>query len=179
MLHITWCISICASLACWVLAFEFYMSGSPTNRTLDKLDRSNLFQLCDRFHNHLSILQVRNLSRVISDGMRSGQSSNFSRTRESVPWNDAETSGTVSWRGLSTSNCLILDWQATARSLRSARWFSSRKICSRSSRCRILATLDKSPFGSTRSIAEIVPVSHATMLQHFHQFSGFKSFYLL
>jgi DNA-binding transcriptional ArsR family regulator len=42
----------------------------------------------------------------------------------------------------------------------------------------ILAVLDKSPLESFHSISERLTVSHSTVLQHLHEFIGFKSFHL-
>jgi hypothetical protein len=41
-----------------------------------------------------------------------------------------------------------------------------------------LAVLDKSPFQSSRSIAEKLAVSHSIVLQHLQESIGFKSFHL-
>jgi hypothetical protein len=41
------------------MAFEFYRGLCPTNGFFDKLNRLNLFPLCGRFGNHLSILCVK------------------------------------------------------------------------------------------------------------------------
>jgi hypothetical protein len=42
----------------------------------------------------------------------------------------------------------------------------------------ILAILDKSPFESTRSIAETLNIAHSTMLLYLHDSVGLKSFHL-
>jgi hypothetical protein len=43
---------------------------------------------------------------------------------------------------------------------------------------KILAILDKSPFESAHSISERLFVIYSTVLQHLHEFLGFKSFHL-
>jgi hypothetical protein len=43
---------------------------------------------------------------------------------------------------------------------------------------KILATLDKSPFESARSIAETLRVAHSIVLLHLHDSIGFRSFHL-
>jgi hypothetical protein len=43
---------------------------------------------------------------------------------------------------------------------------------------KILAIMDKSPFESTHSIFERLLVAYSIMLQHLHEFLGFKSFHL-
>jgi hypothetical protein len=43
---------------------------------------------------------------------------------------------------------------------------------------KTLAILDKSPFESTRSIAEILRIAHSTVLLYLHDSIGFRSFHL-
>jgi hypothetical protein len=75
-------------------------------------------------------------------------------------------------------NSSTLDYRGTARSSRSLWWNSHRKISSGWYWYKILAILDKSPFESACSIAEILHVAHSTILLHLYDYIGFRSFHL-
>jgi hypothetical protein len=66
---IIWSISTCASLARCALTFEFHSSLSPLNGPLGKLNKSNRFPLCSRFHNHLPNRYVKICEEADSDGI--------------------------------------------------------------------------------------------------------------
>jgi hypothetical protein len=150
------------------LSLLYHRILSPMNRPLDKLNKSNRFSLCHRFHNYLSILHVIVRWWVFRMEYEQKIIINFSGMREPMLmklYRDFTHCFIKRLMHVELSNSGLASY-ATAVKTFTILFVSEDFLWMIS--MQNLASLDKTPFELAQSITKTLLIDHTIVLRHLH-----------